>query len=171
MEKLGVNPFFLSVQIINFVILLYLLNKFLYKPVIKIFEERKRKEEETLLRFEEAKKALEKADLKTKEILEEAGEKAKRIIEERRKIAEEEAREIITSAAKKIKEEERKLKENISAQIKQEKEGLRDYIIQIAIMVTKHLLSKGSLSENQEQKLVEDSLSEIEKLYGEKTAG
>ena len=48
MEKLGIEPILLLTQVINFTILVVVLTKFLYKPILKMLDERKKKIEEGL---------------------------------------------------------------------------------------------------------------------------
>ena len=43
MEKLGIDPFLLGVQIINFIILFVILKKVLYKPILKAMKSREEK--------------------------------------------------------------------------------------------------------------------------------
>ncbi len=43
MEKLGIDPVMLVTQIINFAILAFILTKFLYKPILKLLDERQKK--------------------------------------------------------------------------------------------------------------------------------
>ena len=43
LKDFGVNPILLLAQIVNFTVLLILLKKFFYKPILKVLEERKHK--------------------------------------------------------------------------------------------------------------------------------
>jgi F-type H+-transporting ATPase subunit b len=85
---LGIDIKLLIAQIINFGLLLWLLSKFLYKPIIKRIE----KDENELKRSQEKTIALEQekqefSEEKTKEIAE-AKDRAKEIIKEAEVIAE-----------------------------------------------------------------------------------
>lgn len=77
MEKLGINPTLILFQVINFFVLMFLLKKFLYKPILSMFDKRKEnieKAEELRLELDKEKNALgeEKAKL-VSEAKEEAG--------------------------------------------------------------------------------------------------
>jgi len=48
MEKLGIEPSLLLAQIINFAIIVVVLSKLLYKPILSMLEKRKREIEESL---------------------------------------------------------------------------------------------------------------------------
>ena len=47
-ESFGIQPTLLLAQIVNFLIILFLLQKFFYKPIFKMFEDRKKRIEESL---------------------------------------------------------------------------------------------------------------------------
>ena len=53
MENLGINPVQIIAQIVNFFILFFVLNKFLYKPVLTALKNRKKTIEESLQASEE----------------------------------------------------------------------------------------------------------------------
>lgn len=63
-----INWFTVAAQIVNFLILLYLLKRFLYKPILKAMEERERRIASAM---EETKKAEEAAQQKARELEEE----------------------------------------------------------------------------------------------------
>lgn len=70
LNQFGVQPILLAAQVVNFLILLWLLNKFLYKPIIRVLEERKQKVAEANKNAEEIeRKILEITALKESEIL------------------------------------------------------------------------------------------------------
>lgn len=48
----GVQPIYLAAQIVNFLILLIVLKKFLYKPILKILEDRKKTVSDSLVNAE-----------------------------------------------------------------------------------------------------------------------
>ncbi|MCL4338932.1 hypothetical protein M1271_04545, partial [Patescibacteria group bacterium] len=64
MEKLGVEPFQLLTQLFNFFLMVFILTKFLYKPITKKLEERKKKIEEGLEYADRMKSEMEKSDKK-----------------------------------------------------------------------------------------------------------
>jgi len=76
LNQFGVQPVLLAAQVVNFLILLFILKKFLYKPILKVLDERKNKIVHSLKSAEEIEKKLleteEKADKILKKTLEEA---------------------------------------------------------------------------------------------------
>ena len=90
MESLGIDLKLIIIQIINFGLLLFLLTKFLYKPILRLLDERKKKIEESLANAQKiAEEKVKLEEEKTKEITE-AREVGKRIIEEMRLFGEKE---------------------------------------------------------------------------------
>ena len=57
-EKLGIDVKLVIAQLVNFFILLYVLKRFAYKPVLKILEDRERKIEKGLKDAQSAEKRL-----------------------------------------------------------------------------------------------------------------
>ncbi len=87
MEALGVNGTFLLIQIINVSILIFVLNKIVYKPVLQLLEKRKKKIEEGLVLTEKLQKEQEKLEIHKKKIIEEANLESRLIIDNARKSA------------------------------------------------------------------------------------
>src|SRR5499427_5357142 len=86
-EMFGWNwKLFLS-QVISFCIVAYLLQRFAYKPILAVLEERRRKIEEGQLNAEKIKKQLAEAEKRYQEIVTKANADAQRMIDEGRESA------------------------------------------------------------------------------------
>lgn len=84
LKNFGVNPILLAAQIINFLIVFFLLKKFLYKPVLELLSKRQTTIKEGLKQAEEARVKLEKVVIEEKDILRNAQLQAKKLIEDAR---------------------------------------------------------------------------------------
>ena len=100
-SSLGINWRALISQIANFIILLILLKIFLYRPVVKMLEERQAKIKQGLDDAEKAKAQLESAEDESQKIIKDANRKAQEIMalsqkenEAQISLAKEEARNI-----------------------------------------------------------------------------
>lgn len=93
LNQFGVNPLLLLAQAVNFFILLFILKKFLYKPILKVLEERKKRIEDSLKNAEEMEKrlaeitdreaeALLKSAKEGEKIIKQAGEQAAQIVDD-----------------------------------------------------------------------------------------
>jgi F-type H+-transporting ATPase subunit b len=117
----------LIAQIINFAILLFLLKRYAYGPVIAMLRERRQNIEAGVKASDEAKKRLANAEESRKEILVKAEEEAHGVVAHAEKLAEEQAATILTAArakseqviamgSKKIEEERLKLEDDFQAE-------------------------------------------------------
>jgi F-type H+-transporting ATPase subunit b len=87
-ETFGWNwQLFLS-QVISFCIVVFLLRRFAYKPILAVLEERRRKIEEGQLNAEKIKKELAEAEKRYQEIVAKGNADAQKMIDEARESAE-----------------------------------------------------------------------------------
>lgn len=164
MEKIlsdfGVQPILLAAQIVNFLVLLFILQKLLYKPVLKILEERKRKIEEGLLNAEKIQKELEETESKRAQIIEKAIDEGKQVITE----ATMSANQIISEAHVKAKTDMESMMAEGMQMIAGEKEKMKAEVkSEIANMISltmEKVLGKG-LDSNSQKKLVDDAMRSI----------
>lgn len=82
LTEFGVKPVLLAAQIVNFLILLFILKKFLYRPILKVLDERKKKIAESLLNAERIEQELFETETAREKKLEQAAKESKKIIEE-----------------------------------------------------------------------------------------
>lgn len=157
-KQFGVEPVLLVAQIINFLIVLFLLKKLLYKPVLNMLKERKDSIKEGLDKAEEARLLLEKAKKEESEILQKAQAKSEKILEssknqadeilrQSREQAKEEAELMITQAKESIEKETEKVKKEIVAHVGE---------ISLALL-------KKALSESVNPKIQKEFLSQAAK--------
>ena len=125
-------------QIINFAILLYILKRFLYKPIARILEERKNKIKQGLDDAENAKKALLDADNQKLSILKDAKKDADKILENT-KISSENLKQKTAEDAKKQAAE---IIDNAKKQAQNEFEKANKQIGNISIDLSKKIVSK-----------------------------
>ena len=97
-EAFGVNWQLLLVQAINFGLLLFVLTYFLYKPVMKMIDERQKKIAEGVRTAEEAARRLADAKQEGDQITGEAAREAEGIVASARTRADERGSEIVKAA-------------------------------------------------------------------------
>ena len=126
-EKFGIDWKIFSAEIVNFLIVVFILGYFFYKKIFSVIEERQKKIDEGLTKAEKAEKILEEAENKKSEIIsearKEAAEKINKGVELGQKKkdsiilkAKDESQRIVNNARKKGEEE----KENIISSSKEE---------------------------------------------------
>ena len=101
-QALGLDIRILIAQLVNFAILLLVLWRFGYKPILKFLDERKDKIEQGVLDAKKATARLEEISAKEKEIIKKAKKEALIILEEARKQGDENSKEIIDKAKEEI---------------------------------------------------------------------
>ena len=153
----------LILQIVNFSIIFFLLSKFVYKPILKILDERANKVadglkaaeksiQEQVLMEETKQKELVKTQKEVAKILEEANKKAnvlsKSIVAEAR-----------TEAQKVIKNEETQLR----ARLEKEESRLKGEIASLVTNTTKTVL-KSNLSTKHQKEIIKSQISDLKKL-------
>ncbi|MBI2011529.1 F0F1 ATP synthase subunit B [Candidatus Daviesbacteria bacterium] len=97
LKDFGIQPFLLAAQVVNFLILLLILKKFLYKPILRVLDERKSKIAQSLEEAAQIEKNLLKTEEDREKILNQAGIEAKQLIA----LASKSADEIISQAHQK----------------------------------------------------------------------
>ena len=95
LKDFGIQPTLLVAQIVNFLIILFLLKKFFYKPIIKLLDDRKKKIEESLKNADLIEERLNQTEEKSAQIIEEARRNSQNLISESKK----EADRILAQAA------------------------------------------------------------------------
>lgn len=159
-HELGINGYTLLAQIVNFLILLFVLRKFLYNPLLKFMEKRKYIIEDGL---ENAKKA----EIELKEIhkikqntINQAEKEADIIIERSKKSAMEKGNMILKDAVAKsenLLDESKKIAEE---EKKEAMQKLRQELGNLAILAAEHILKK-KIGKEENEKLTEEELSKI----------
>jgi len=86
-KNFGIDPILLGAQIVNFLIVLFILRKFLYKPILDTLKKRRDKISEGLKVTEEARVKLEKITEDEKTILRNAENQGKKLIDDAKKEA------------------------------------------------------------------------------------
>jgi F-type H+-transporting ATPase subunit b len=101
-KRFGVDLPHFAAQCISFIIVAFLLQRYAYKPILTMLEERKTRIKEGLDNAEQIKQELANTQAKTHEILVQAGQQASKMIEEARaaaaKVQEQETQKAIAAA-------------------------------------------------------------------------
>jgi F-type H+-transporting ATPase subunit b len=123
LEVLGINWKILIGQLVNFLILFYLLQRFAFKPFLKVLRERREKIEKGVKLAQESEEKIKLVEKEREEILKKEEERAKQILKEYEKRGKEKEKEIISLAEKektKILEEAEKTAESEIEKLKKE---------------------------------------------------
>lgn len=162
LKNFGFEPVLFVAQIVNFLAVLFLLRRFLYKPVLSMLKQRKDTIEEGLRKAEEAQKLFEKARKEQKDILKEAQVQARQILTE----AKNEAMTISKKA-------EESAKTRTEAMISEAKDQMQHEALEVQAQITHNVstlavdfLRKallGLMGETGQAELMEKAIKQIEK--------
>ena len=83
-EQFGFNPVLFWSNVISFLVVCLLLNRFAYRPVLQVLEQRRQRIAESLENAEKIKQQLAEAEARHAEILERANGEAQKMINEAR---------------------------------------------------------------------------------------
>ena len=155
-SQLGIDPKLLLAQGVNFLILLVVLTKFVYKPLMKMVEERRKKIELGVKGGEMAKQIIKKAEDEKLEIIKEADIQAVGIISEAEKTAQKKAQEIALQADKKA---QNALREAMLIAERKEKEEMERVALEAKKLVKEAIIKTVQLKPDQiDDKLIEEAV-------------
>ena len=160
LETFGVQPILLLAQVVNFTILLLLLKKIAYKPIMKVLDERKHKIETSVRQSEEVVKKLAETESRQKEIIGRAEKESSRIIEETKSAAKKLQEETIANTNIKIEETIFRGKEAIKLEREKMVSEVKSDMADLVAETTKKILGKTLTSKDNEE-LVKKSLNEL----------
>jgi len=89
LSKFGINPVLLVAQIVNFLIILFIVKKYALKPILKMLKDRETTIKNGLQQAEDAKKLLEDTAEKERDVLKKAHTQARELLDEAKKDGEE----------------------------------------------------------------------------------
>lgn len=161
MDKLGIEPIQLLTQIVNFTVMIVVFKVFLYKPILKILDKRKKEIAQGLaltakLQEEEAKISQNKDNL-----LSETKKEASDIIEAAKRSAKEAQKDILADAhseaasiIEKAKEDAERFRQDVSRDVKKE-------AVNLAAAMARRLLTE-SMSEADQHKMLGSHIKKLE---------
>ena len=150
-------------QILNFLIVLFVLKKFLYKPVLKILDERAEKINEGLNAAEKSLKAQTQIEEQKKEEIVSAQREAAKILDEARKEAENLKSDILNGAkedASKVIEKERTV---LEVRLKEQENKIKDNIGNLVAAATKSVL-KEALTDDAQRQIINNQIKSLRKI-------
>lgn len=160
LKNFGIQPVLLLAQIVNFLIILFVLKKFFYKPIVRALENRKKRIEESLANAQVIEEKLQKTDEKTNQILESARNNAQALIaqarDEAQRIADQataEGRQIIEAAKIEAKAQMEIERRQLEKQLERQTTGL-------VVAVVKKVLGR-TLKVSERRKLTTKATTEL----------
>jgi len=161
LAKLGIDPAVMIAQAVNFFVLLGLLSFFVYRPITKALDERKKRVAEADKNAEKIEAQLEKAEKQTAEELATAQQKASEIISAAKDSAKETEEQLVAEAQQKVE----KIVDDGRAQIVRESDEasakIQGEVAKIVTLATEKLLGRELKAKDQAE-IVKEAAKEIE---------
>lgn len=160
MEALGINLGYLIIQILGITFLLIILTGFVYKPMLRVLDERKARIAKGLEDARQASIARENADMDAKRILDEARTEAANMRREAVVAAESAAKDVEAKA----REDAKVIMANAQTEATEERNrilsNLRGQVAAISIAAANKLVGE-SLDEKRQHQLINDFFSGV----------
>jgi F-type H+-transporting ATPase subunit b len=160
---LEINIGVLLTQIINFGIIVYLLQRFLYKPVLSMLDKRKKEIKEGLLLKETMEAEKEKLAEKRKKIIKEANDEGQRIIAAAVVDAKKEEEVILSQARKKTHEEFEKQMATVEKERSKIVSEARRQSLSYAVLLSEKILG-SKLTKSEQERLLKESIERVERV-------
>lgn len=158
--KLGVDWKLLLAQVVNFLILLFVLRRFAYKPMLKFLDDRSKKIETGLRDAKRATEKLSEIEAKEREVLEEARKESVAMIARARESAEKTAEKIMIES----REESERVLNETRKKIEAERESMRTDMKQelagLVLLATEKVLNE-KLKSTDDAELIRKAVEKI----------
>ncbi|MCH1625138.1 F0F1 ATP synthase subunit B [Ferdinandcohnia quinoae] len=158
--KLPVNLGDIIFQLVAFLILLALLRKFAFGPLMGIMKQREEHISNEITAAEQNHQEAKKLADEQREFMKNARVEATQLIENAKKLGDEQKEGIIQAA----REEANRLKESAKKEIVQEKEqavtALREQVASLSVLIASKVIEK-ELSQADQEKLINEYIQEV----------
>jgi len=150
-EALGVKPTQIAIQIVGFLLLFFVLRKFLWNPILSLMESREKEVEDMLGKAEEAKKMGERLEADYKDRISQIDDEARKYRDEELKRGREMAEQIIKEARDEAEVEKQKALNAIREESRRDRMELRDYSVGLSIDIAAKVLEEKIDRDSHEQ--------------------
>jgi len=158
---LGINGTFFLAQLVNFGLVVFIVWKWIYKPLLNVMAERSRKIAGGLNDAELAKQQLADAEQRRKALLQTAKGESDALIEEARQSAEQEKHRIMTEAQASLE----KQLQDARVRLRQEKEAIigavRNELADLVTLATEKVAGDG-LDTASQHTLIKKAIDELD---------
>ena len=159
MEAIGINVTGLITQLVSFIILLGILTALLYRPLLRVLDERSERIRESLEASERAREEAAQSQEETQRQIEAAREEGQRMIAQAREVADRFREEETAKAREEIAAERARAEANIQRERDAAIEDLRREFAGLAIVAAERVIRR-SLDESDHSELIDQVLEE-----------
>ena len=146
--------------IIIFVLVLVILGKLTWKPILRMVEEREKKIKEALEKADRAQEDAEKALAEQKSLMEDQRKEAAQFLSKAKEDAKRSGDEILAKARQEANEQTDRARRQIEEEKQRAIEAVRRQAVDLAIAAASHLLGK-TLDEEQHKTIVKNYIKDL----------
>ncbi|PIR03381.1 MAG: ATP synthase F0 subunit B [Candidatus Magasanikbacteria bacterium CG11_big_fil_rev_8_21_14_0_20_43_7] len=147
-------------NLINFLIVFWLLKRFAFKPVMKVINDRQQLATDAVDNFTKAKTEMQMAERKAQDIVDQAKVEANKIVEHSHDTAKETGEQIKEKAKKEIELLIAQAKRNIEIDKKEMKDSLRKETVQLVILAVEKIMGQ-KLTDKTDDTMIQEILSTL----------
>jgi len=148
-------------MLVTFSILLYILGKYAFPPILRALKEREKTIEEALKAADKAREQMARMKADNERLMEQARREREKMLAETREIKE----RILSEAREQATEERKKIIESAKAQIASEKAAamgeIRNLVASLSVDVAEKILRRKLEEDKEQQKLIDDYLRSV----------
>ncbi|HUT21926.1 MAG TPA: F0F1 ATP synthase subunit B [Candidatus Bipolaricaulota bacterium] len=160
LHKLGIDWKLLLAQAVNFGIVLFVLYKFAYKPILKLLHDRENKVSTSLKNAEKVEENLKKSKIERENQIALGRKEAEKIVEEAILRAEEARKSKLDLTKKDAAEVVREAKEKIVLERKSMVDGVKNELGELVLLASRRV-TKDSIDPRAQKKLIEEAISDL----------
>ncbi|HEX2221587.1 MAG TPA: F0F1 ATP synthase subunit B [Candidatus Limnocylindria bacterium] len=164
-DQFGVDVWKLLFQVVNFLLLLWLLNRFLFRRVLSALDERQARIAKGLEDAEAAARDRELARAERERAITEARREAQDLVARATKMAQDTRNELVTAAREEADKLTARAREEINAEKERAVTELRAQVADLALEAAARLVRQQMDGQTQ-RRLVEEFLTEVEPAAG-----
>ncbi len=158
MDQLGLNVWQLIWQIVAFGLLLFLLLRFLWKPGLKMMDERSARIKKSMEDAEQIKQQLARTEEEFETRMAEARKEGQDLIAQATKMGEEIREDILANAKQEADRLIERAREEITSERKQAVAEVRQQAADLSVLIARQMIGE-SLDEGAQRRLIEEFLS------------
>ena len=147
--------------IVTFLLLLTILKKFAWKPLLAVLDERQKSIEDSLDAAEKARLELENINKESDAMLSKAKTEAQSIVAEAKSAGENMREEIISKSKEEASQQLEKAKTQIDAEKNKALTEIRKEVVDLSVAVAEKLIQKN-ISKEDNKSIIDESLKKIE---------
>jgi F-type H+-transporting ATPase subunit b len=160
LSALGIDVKILIAQVLNFVLLGFILYKLGYKPILKFVQERTAKIEQGVQQAEEAKTALASATAEQQRLLAQAKVDAQKVLDDAKAAAVEQGNQLVERSKAEAAKVIEKAKQDIRLEHDKMLQDAKSELSQVVLLAAEKVL-KEKLTAPADHALIERSLADI----------